>query len=124
MLGFRDMVRSHAETLIAEFGFGDANSINVSRRKACRSSQPDIKGVEIGTFPAQISGLQHETDVAAPAATSLGIAEGVLDYPLVDGARFLDVGGCALCGLVGRFFHDAIGGNVFAGLPKVFEFRP
>ena len=97
------------EALVSQFRLGDADAVDVARRKARRAGEADIERVEIGALAAQIPGFQHEADVADAAAARFRIPKRVVDDPLVDCARFLDVGLRAAGDLGRRRFHDAVG---------------
>src|SRR5439155_9458190 len=71
---------------------GDPEAEDLARRDARRPRQADEEGVEVGALAAQVPCLEHRLDVPEPAPPHLGIAEGVLDDPLVDGAGLLAVG--------------------------------
>src|SRR5262245_4394289 len=80
-----------AEALVAELGGSDANAIDIARGQADRARQPDIERVQVRTLAAKISSLQHRGDVADAAAARLRIAERIIDDPLVNAPRLLDV---------------------------------
>jgi hypothetical protein len=62
-------------------------------------------------LPPRFSAFQHCRDVADPAATHLGVAERVVDDPLIDRARLLELGRRAGGDPVGGRFDDAVDGN-------------
>ena len=64
--------------------------------------EADKQRIEIGALAAEIAGLEHGGDVADAAAAHLGVAEGVLDDPFVDGVDLFDLGLLAGSDLVRR----------------------
>ncbi len=62
-------------------------------------------------MPPRLPLFSIDGDVADAAAARLGIAEGVLDHPLVDAPRLVEVAGCAGGDLVGGLLDDAVGGD-------------
>src|SRR5262245_10221907 len=94
MLGLGDVLGGRAEAPIAELRGGDSNAIDVARRDAGRACKPDEQRVEVRAFAAKGARLEHRGDVARPAAASRSVAERILDHPLVDRARLLEIGVC------------------------------
>ena len=125
MLRFGDDCRARAEALVAELRWRNANAVDVARRQAGRPRQADIERVEIGAFAAEIARLEHRRDVADAAAAHLGVAERVIDDPLVDRARLLDVGlAFASPTILSEVcFDDAVDRNEFGALRVEFTFR-
>jgi hypothetical protein len=77
------LVTGRSKALVSQFGLGNADTINVARRKPGSTGEPDVERVKIRTLAAQIFGLQHEANVADSAAARLGISKGVVNDPLV-----------------------------------------
>lgn len=80
--------------------------------------QTDVKRVEIGAFPAQILGFQHKTDIAYTAAADFRISKCVLDDPLVDRMRLLQVSIRTASDFICCDFHDPSVGSIFVGRLK------
>src|SRR5262249_60437456 len=72
--------------------------------------------VQGGPLAAEVARLEHGADVADPAAADLGIAERVVDDPLVDGSCFLEIRREATGDLSRRLGNDAIGCDVTTAL--------
>lgn len=96
MLGLGHLLTRRAKTLVSQFGLGDTYSINIASRKPRCTRHADVERVQVSALASEIARLEHEVNVATPAAANLGIANRVLDDPLVDGACLVDIGGCAL----------------------------
>src|SRR5262249_9817144 len=89
VLGFRD-VAALAETLeLVRVGHADA--IDVARGNAGRAREPDEERVQVCAFASEVARLEQRADVAEAAPAHLGIAERVVDDPLVDRLGFLEV---------------------------------
>jgi len=94
----------------------------MSRGQTHGTCEADVKSIQVGAFAAHVSRFKHEANVAPAAAADFGIAEGVVDDPLVDRAGLVDVCSRACRGLNCGLFHDAVGGNVAGGLQEVLQF--
>ena len=79
------LIRRKAEASKAQLRLCGSQAVDVPRGQADGASQAHIQGVQVCAFAAEIAGLQHGTNISAATAADLGIAEGVLDDPLIDG---------------------------------------
>src|SRR6185503_10787619 len=104
-----DVGAADAEAAVAEVALGDAQAVDVARRHVHRACKADIERVEICALARQVAGLEHRLDVADTAAARLRIALRVVDDPVVDGARFFDVGALAASDFVDGLAHDTVG---------------
>jgi hypothetical protein len=64
----RGDITALAEAAITEPRIGDAKAVHVPCRKAGSARQTNEQGVEVRTFPRQVSGLRHGADVPGSAA--------------------------------------------------------
>ncbi len=111
VLCLRDVRRAGAEALVAVLGRRHAHAIDVARRHVDRARQPDIERVKIGALAAEVAALEQRLHVTDATAARLRIAEGVVDDPLIERARLVDVGLRALGDVEGHLAHDAVGRN-------------
>src|SRR5208282_5342035 len=111
VLRLGDDFRAGSQTFVTEFRRRNADAVDVTRRHACCPRQTDIQRVEIGAFAAKIATLEYGGDIAVTAAARLGIAERIVHDPLVNGARFLEVGLGAGDDFIGPLFDDAVDRN-------------
>jgi hypothetical protein len=92
-------------------GVRAAHAVHVAGGQTGGPGQAHVERVEVGALAAEVARLQHGLDVAEPAALDLGIAECVVDDPLVDGAGLGDLRRVALDDLLGGLQYEAVGGN-------------
>src|ERR1700677_518579 len=109
MLSLGDAGRSHAEALVAQARWGDANAVEVTRGKTRGASKGDKKTVDVGAFAAKRGAREHRADVTRAAATCSANALRICDKPGVDRARLLNVAACARNYSIGGFFDAAVG---------------
>ena len=102
MLRLADDLRARAQRLEAELRRRHPDAVDVARRQSGRARQPDEQRIQVGALAVEVAGPDHRGDVADAAPQRLGVAEGVLDHPVVDGA--------GLGGVVALAAHDAFGG--------------
>ena len=88
-------VEARAEALVAEARRGDANAVEVARRKTRRAGEADKQAIDVGAFAAKLFRRQHRLDVAVAAAARRGDALRVRDEPIVDCARLVNIAGGA-----------------------------
>ena len=108
MLRLADIRRTSAQRLEAEFRGRDADAVDVARRQADRAGEADIERVEVGAFAVEIARLDHGGNVADAAAFGRGVAEGVLDHPVVERARPGHVALLSAHDVLGGFLDQAI----------------
>jgi hypothetical protein len=77
-------------------------------------AETDIERVDVGTFTAHVAAFEHEGDIAEAAAARLGAAEGVVDDPVIDRARFVEWVSARANYLQRAMQNDAIGGRARA----------
>ena len=103
---------------------GHPHAVDVARRDADGTRQPDEEGVEVGALAPEVPGLEHPADVADAAAAHLRIAERVLDDPLVDRARLVELRLRALRDLDRGPADDSIGPDETCGFEVFGELAP
>src|SRR5260370_11323006 len=102
-----DLVSS-TEALVTEPRGRNADAVDITCGQTHGTCQSDIERIQVRALAAEIAGLQHRGDVANAAAARLRIAERVIDDPLVDATRLLDIAECPAHDTVGRRFDDAV----------------
>src|SRR5207244_3992850 len=104
VLGLADDLAACPEALVAKPRRRDADAVDIACGQSDRTRQPDIERIQVRALAAEIAGLEHRGDVADAAAARLRIAEGIIDDPLVDATRLLDVAECPA--------HDPVSGRL------------
>src|SRR5258706_10486890 len=103
-------------------GIGNADAVDVPRRNADGAGKSDEERVQVGTFAAEISGFEHEADIAGPATDNLRVAVRTFDDPVEDGARPSQrISAGVGCDLARGVAHDAIERNVRCRLQVQIE---
>jgi len=108
VLRLADDLAACPETLVSEPRRRNADAVDVACRQPSRPRQPNIERVQVRALAAEIAGFEHRGNVADTAAACFRIAERVLDDPLVDAARLLEVAEGPAHDAVGRGFDDAV----------------
>ncbi|MNV41176.1 hypothetical protein D3C71_1328040 [compost metagenome] len=85
-----------------------ANTKDVTGRKAGGPGKRRVQAVDIGAFPAEITAFQHVLHITDAAAGDIGIAEGVFDDPVIDGAGLVLVFLTGADDLHRRILDDAV----------------
>src|SRR6185295_14539514 len=111
VLGASDVRGTSAEAAIAELALRHSQAVDIARGKSGCARQADVQRIEVGAFALQVAGLQHALDVADAAAAHFRVAGRVIDDPLVDRARLLQLAELALGDVARRVPHDSIRGN-------------
>ena len=88
------------------------------------SRESDVEGIQVRTLASEVTSFEHGADVAPTAAAYLRIAERIVDDPLVDRTRFLDIGVGAFRNFGRLGFHDSVGRNVFVRLQEILQLGP
>src|SRR5262249_42202589 len=108
VLGFADDLATCPKALVAEPRGRNADAVDVACGQPNRARQPDIERIQVRALAAEVACLEHRSDVADAAAARLGIAESIIDDPLINAARLLDVAEGPAHDLVGGRFHDSV----------------
>src|SRR5262249_48193003 len=109
VLGLADDLATCPKALVAEPRGRNADAVDVACWQPNRARQPDIERIQVRALAAEVAGLQHRCDVADAAAARLRIAESIIDDPLINAARLLNVAEGPAHDLVAGRFHDAMG---------------
>ena len=68
------------------------NAVDIPGRKSRGTSQPDVERIQVGAFTAEITGFEHGGNITDAASFDFGIAESVVDDPLVNRLGLIHVG--------------------------------
>jgi hypothetical protein len=91
-------------------------------RETRRTREADEESVEISTLASQVTGLQHEANIATPAAKRFRIAKCVLHDPFVNGACLVDVRPGAPRDLHRLGLHNTVCRDPSRGSQKMLSF--
>ena len=123
MLRLTDDFAVRAEAAVAKPRRRDSNPVHIARRHTGRTGKADEQGIQVAALAAKVTRLQHRLDVAPAAAADLGITEGIVHDPFIDGARFLNVSAGALGNRARGIPHDAVGWKQLGRLQVQLENR-
>ena len=109
MLRLADHLRVCAQALVPEPGGRDADAVDVACGQADGAREAHVEGIQVRALAAEIAALEHRGDIADAATARFWIAERIVDDPLIDTPRLLQVGERPTHDPFGRRFHDAVG---------------
>src|SRR5690606_38281994 len=76
--------RPGPQALVAEPRGPDPEAVDMARGKAAGPCKPDIERVQVGAVAPQVPGLEHRLDIAGATAPGSGLANRVVDDPVVE----------------------------------------
>ena len=80
-------------------------------RNSLRPREANEQRIQVGAFAVEIAALQHRRDVANAATAGLGVAECIIDDPVIDLLRLFHIGRRADDNLVRSLLDDPVGGD-------------